>query len=171
MEQAMLERAASPMEDINGGDLGQSRHAPQIAPGGTEVTDPTNGAATDGLEQARTRRSRRDRTKGKEKEVIRPLEISNTPRAPAAMQQNTAALSQPPRTCLKRPETVAREAKEKEERLAWASEKRSSGECMTPSTLSLWARKNLWTRRKCVEKREMTPSREEPNHRLCLSGC
>jgi len=31
MEQAMLERAASPLEEVNEGDLRQSRHAPQIA--------------------------------------------------------------------------------------------------------------------------------------------
>jgi len=96
MEQAMLEMAESPMEDVvNGGDLEESKHAPQIAPGGTEATDLTNGAATDGLEEARTRRNRRDRAKGKGKEVIRPLEISNTRGHRQPMRQNIAALTQP----------------------------------------------------------------------------
>jgi len=96
LEQAMLEMAESPMEDVSGCDLGEGKHAPQIATGGAEVTYLTNGAATDGLEQARIRRNRRDRAKGKGKVVIRPFEINNTPRTPAAMRQNIAALTQPP---------------------------------------------------------------------------
>ena len=149
-EEALLE-VMEEMEGLCGGRLAESRHAPQLARRYT-----ANGNR--GTSRPRQTNPPRPR-KGKGKEMIGLLDISNATRAPATMRQNIAALTQtPPRTILKRPETAA-----------GAFEKKAFGRAYDDVHSVPFSTEELQTK-KNVSRREMAPSRET-NHRPYLSGC